>query len=459
MHSYSHSSFDGLIGVARADITPPVEIYSRNWGAALHDVAESIHRPFTATVLTVQGAPGAAPLVLGALDLGWWRTAEDEWALRGPLLEALQLDDARVMLNLSHTHAGPSMCRADSGKPGGRLIAPYLQSIGEALVRIAREALAGAVPGTLDWHTGWSGLAANRDLPDTEKPRYICGFNPAGQPDGTLLVGRALNAAGKPLATVVNYACHPTVLAWQNRALSPDFPAAMREVVEGHTGAPCLFLQGASGELAPREQYTGDSAVPDAHGQALGFAVLSTLGEMLPPWRKLMFRGAVESGAPLALWQTSPREAAPRLEARRIEVDLELKDMPTAAELEATLAAADESDEPGRVRAERLRRAWRVRQSVGDGKSTRVPVWLWQVGESIFVGHCNEAYSTLQTALRAAFAPRSVVVMNLVNGSTGYLPPADLYGEDLYPVWQTPFAAGGLERLIDGAHAAIAAAL
>ena len=39
--------------------------------------------------------------------------------------------------------------------------------------------------------------------------------------------------------------------------------------------------------------------------------------------------------------------------------------------------------------------------------------------------------------------------MNLVNGSIGYLPPADLYDTEVYPVWQTPFARGGLERMID----------
>ncbi|MEQ9066645.1 MAG: hypothetical protein RLO18_07980 [Gimesia chilikensis] len=30
--------FRGRIGVATVDITPPVGIYARNWGAAKHDV-------------------------------------------------------------------------------------------------------------------------------------------------------------------------------------------------------------------------------------------------------------------------------------------------------------------------------------------------------------------------------------------------------------------------------------
>ena len=42
------------------------------------------------------------------------------------------------------------------------------------------------------------------------------------------------------------------------RDQSPDFVYAMSGVVEREMQAPCLFLQWASGELAPREQYVGD---------------------------------------------------------------------------------------------------------------------------------------------------------------------------------------------------------
>jgi len=43
-------------GQARCDITPPVGIYHRMWGAALHDQAEGVHRPLTATALVFQAA-------------------------------------------------------------------------------------------------------------------------------------------------------------------------------------------------------------------------------------------------------------------------------------------------------------------------------------------------------------------------------------------------------------------
>ena len=45
--------------------------------------------------------------------------------------------------------------------------------------------------------------------------------------------------------------------------------------------------------------------------------------------------------------------------------------------------------------------------------------------------------------------------MNLINGTIGYLPPAQMYDFDIYPAWQTPFARGGLERVIDGMTVAL----
>src|SRR5258708_34267686 len=41
-------------GFARADITPPVGIYHRLWGAALHERSTGVHRPLTATAMWME---------------------------------------------------------------------------------------------------------------------------------------------------------------------------------------------------------------------------------------------------------------------------------------------------------------------------------------------------------------------------------------------------------------------
>ena len=204
---------------------------------------------------------------------------------------------------------------------------------------------------------------------------------------------------GRVLGTIVNYACHPTTLAWENTLISPDFIGAMREVVEAHTaGAPSLFLQGASGELGPAHQYVGDPAVADRHGRRLGFAALSALEGMLPPGQALRFDGVVESGAPLAVWLPTPFEPSGVLDGGLVEVPLPLKPMPTIEELEAQRAATDD-----RPLAERLFRKLQIVKNLSGGDHQVFPAWVWRAGDSLLIAHANEAYSCFQEDLRAAF--------------------------------------------------------
>jgi hypothetical protein len=441
--------FYGTIGSAQEDITPPVGIYARNWGAATHDMAEEIHRPLTVHALTLQAYPAQAPLVLVSLDLGWWRSAADEWYLRGYVLDTLNLPEENLMLALTHTHAGPSLAAEDADKPGGEFIAIYREKVRKAVVAAIQKAQQAAQTATLEVSTGRCILAQNRDLPDPnggENSRFLTGFVPGAAADDTLLVGRIGGGNFSVKALLVNYACHPTTLGHANRYISPDYIGAMRETIAKDLGYdfPCLFLQGASGELAPREQYFFHPNLADRHGRCVGHAVLSTLHAMLPTRTQMVYDGVVESGAPLARYSYEISVPPMTLEARRVLVELPLKeDWPTAAEIEAELAVCTD-----RALAERLQRRLRVRRSLGDGKTAAIPIWLWRAGEVLFVAHPNEAYSQLQTELRAAFPKYAVFVMNVVNGWYGYLPPADTYETDRYSVWQTPFAAGGLEKLI-----------
>src|SRR5439155_14442721 len=134
-----------------------------------------------------------------------------------------------------------------------------------------------------------------------------------------------------PIASVVNYACHPTTLAWENTLISPDFPGAMRELVHGATGAPCIFIQGASGDLGPREGYVGDPAVADRNGRQLAHAALAVLEALPPPLTRFVYTGAVISGATLVPRAHQPlpaegRERIARWRLRRWTVDLPYRD-------------------------------------------------------------------------------------------------------------------------------------
>ncbi len=446
--TFRHPAFAGRIGFARADITPPLTVYARNWGAAEHDRAESVHRPLTLSAMVITDDNSKPKLVLIEGDLSWWRGLETWHRFRDRLLASIGIPAQSLIFSLTHSHASPPLMQApDSGLPGARELAEWVDDVRARAEQLVTTAASTAVDCLMEWHTGSCRLANNRDFPDptTNGARSLCGFHPHAEGDSTLLVGRATDRGGALRAILVNYACHPTTLAFENRSLSPDFVGAMRATIEQHvTGASAFFLQGASGELAPRHQYTGDTSVANRHGEQLGHAVLATLADMEPPGAELAFEKTVESGAPLAVWQHRNRTSFPKqVSASTRLVSLPLKQWPTSRQLQAELERCND-----RALRERITRRLAVRQALGNGETFALPVSLWRTGDILWVGSMAESYSLLQRSLRHRFPQFAVVCLNLVNGSIGYLPPAELYGSDLYQVWQTPFDRGALETVI-----------
>src|SRR5881296_1325432 len=209
-----------------------------------------------------------------------------------------------ILVVFSHTHGAGLMGLERASLPGGDLIPGYLLSVAGRAAELVKECLGRLAPAGIVYGQGRCSLAADRDFFD--EGQFVCGFNPGVPADDTVLIARVTDERGQLLATVVNYACHPTTLAWDNTLISPDYVGAMREVVEQATGAPCLFLQGTSGELGPREGYVRDTAVADRNGRQLGFAALSVLTALPAAGTRFRYAGPVVSGATLGAWAHEP---------------------------------------------------------------------------------------------------------------------------------------------------------
>ncbi len=448
-------SFTGQAGVARRDVTPPVGIRNRLWGLAETDVSQGVHRPLTLTVIALSTAQKASdqqasvqerPLLLISIDASWWQSSADEWALRSTILDALELDPDQLLVSLTHTHAGASLGSGEADLDGGHLIPPYLQALAEAGVSAGTEALANLAPATLDWAIGSCSLAANRELDAGD--RMLVGYNPEKTADDTVTIGRITNDNGTTIGTLVNYACHPTTLAWDNHLISPDYVGGMREVIEDQTGSPCAFLQGASGDLAPRHQYVGDVEVADRNGRSLGYAALAALQALPPAGSTLTLTGSAESGAPLAIWEPKPVEGNTVLQSLHESVTLEAQKKPTLDQLRKRWEGID-----AKSLEERLRRAEHTLAEMSDDPTLEHPVWAWQIGDGFLIAHPGEAFAVFQENLRSRFADHPVVVMNLTNGpGSHYLPPNEVYERRGYAAWASKVAAGSLERLEE--HAA-----
>lgn len=469
-------------GFARCDVTPPVGIYHRMWGAATHDRSTGVHRPLTATALALQAAP-AAPgvkqpsvdtLVLLALDhcLLWSREMSE---LLDRVSKKAEVARDGLLVMFSHTHSAGLMGRERAELPGGELIGPYLDHLADRLAMLVKEAVADLRPAVISYGVGRCNLAAQRDFYDSARGQWVCGLNPEGKADDAVLVARITDFQGQLRGTVVNYACHPTTLAWQNTLISPDYVGAMREVVETATLAPCFFIQGASGDLGPRRGYTGDVHQADSNGRQLGHAALAALEALPPPATRYEYQGPVVSGAVLGAWEDVPFTAGDlrqraRWHYRSWHVDLAYREgLPRADQLSeerrqrsseeaVAVAAGDEAlARDCRARVEVVTRQLVRLGSLPRGRMYPFSVQLWRIGDGLWVAVEAEHYQQLQVELRRRFPDTPIVVATLVNGALHtYLPPRDVYGTGIYQETIALLAPGCLERLIDEIGDAIA---
>lgn len=246
------AAMDVRAGVARVTITPPIG--STMIGFAGRGRVDGVHDDLTATALVLEGPPAGRGdgdsrirLALVACDLLWLQT-EEVHAVRAAVGRLTDVPPEHVVIACSHTHYGPTTdpARDDEG-PQTR---PYLANLVHLLAGAVAAARAATAPCYMAVGYGAAHVGINRRERISDG-RIILGQNPDGPCDARVAVLRIDRADGAPLAAVLNYACHPVSLAGRCTHISADFPGVARRLVEEQTGATCLFLQGATGDVNP----------------------------------------------------------------------------------------------------------------------------------------------------------------------------------------------------------------
>jgi neutral ceramidase len=239
-------------GVATADITPPLGFAMWGYSARHDQPSVGVLDPLKAR--TVVLSAGEESMAVVSLDLGRAPTRQSTAAIRKKVKDAAGIE--HIFLVASHTHHGPVIELDNWPAPGDSYVRQLEEKIANSIIEAAKTrqpARIGAVSRQVT-------LNRNRHsrLPDPPVDRE-------------LLVLRIEDGSGKPLAHLVNFAAHPTMHPGRTLKFSADFPGAMAGLVEKETGAPCLFLQGAAGDLSAN---AGLTPGPDKFGQALGREVL-----------------------------------------------------------------------------------------------------------------------------------------------------------------------------------------
>jgi neutral ceramidase len=239
-------------GVSKVDITPPPGLPMYGYFNRTQ-LSTGTLDPLYARILVLE--VDGKRLALITLDLGRTFGPASLTRLRSQLATTSGI--SYMLITASHTHAGPNIL---DEYPAGRTpdwettdLDRIAQGVGEAC-RHEVEARIGTGNGRV-----YIGYNRRRVKPDGtvtmfwENPDKV----PTSPIDPTVSVLRVDAADGKPLAILVNYACHPVVFGSDNLQYSADYVGVMARTVERSLGEAaggtplCFFLQGGDGDINP----------------------------------------------------------------------------------------------------------------------------------------------------------------------------------------------------------------
>jgi hypothetical protein len=435
-------------GVGRALITPPVGMPMGGWSNALHERSAGNDGDLTATVLAVTDGTEAAAIC--ELDLCLLTDAQAA-AMRGAVAEATGLAVTSVRVTATHSHSAPvtgELTGAGWMREGIGAVEPYMAMVTEHLAGAARTAWSRIEAVTVGHGKGSSPLAVNRRM-TLPGGGIRVGHAWDGPVDHTVRVARLDAPTGTPVATVVHYSAHPTILAGGNRYINPEYPGPVREVVESALGGRCLFLQGTPGDIGPVETFVDTLEPYRRLGAMLGHdAAATALRASADPHRQRV----AESQDPstwLAFYEYEPPPAsdptvrvASRTAMMPVRPDLgdprELRRAHAAlrAELEAALERRVSPFETRELRVRTKGASMRAERAEALAGLThyRMEVHGTRVGPLAFVGVPLEPFIELGREIEARSPFAMTFVSGYTNGYRNYLPTESEHARGGYEV-------------------------
>ena len=411
------------VGAASVDITPPLGMQLEGFEVRV-DGAIGVHDRLHARALVAEGADGTT-VALVVADL-----IQVDARLQGLIAAEVAgrtgIPRERLQLAGTHTHSGPRLLEPSEAE---RTIGHAIAGAVATAWADRREAVAAVGIGRV------TGIGANR--------------RPHGGPvDDRVTVTRFDDLAGRPIATHVNYGCHPTTLGPNNLLYSADYPGVLCRLVDEALGGMTIFSTGPQGDVNPGGYSPEGSMVgvvvpwrtfesAERYGRILADCVVAVHGSLAPTpsdrvWgdarvvelrRKRLPEPAIARAA-----ATTARVSERAVSAADLTADASYHARVAAAyaELIADQAADPERDRPVNVRASAL-----------------------AFGPLLHVGIQGELFVGLGQRIRAALGEETTCVAALCDGTVGYIPTAESFAEGGYEPNASVLQPGEGERLVD----------
>ncbi len=446
-----------LAGTGRSAITPAPGTPQGGWGAQTHQRGLGSDMPLYATALVVSDTRMTVA-IMDVDAIGF----NAEWTTKiiDAVVAVTNLPREHIRFSCTHTHSGPNTFRLHTITEGLDMAVGYLEGLPRQIAGAVWQAQQSLKPVRLGAAKGSCDINVNRRL-KLENGRVVLGKNWSGPVDHTVRVVRIDDLNENPLGTLLHYACHPTIMAWECLYATPDYPGAARQIVEEQVGGKCLFLQGATGNVGPRAGYTGDPKIYRREGKLLGLEAAKIATSIRTRSHQDRLVSVIESGAPIAVYEEEAVETkSPVVRVLSRWLKLPVAQFRPLEELESEAANFRQqlmdvqnhgTDEEIRaVRAKATQAGMRAENArLYDGK-THID-WQLQgirLDSVALVSIPGEPFTETNQRIVDQSPFADTLFSGYSNGGFGYLPVPSAYEEGGYEVEVSPFAPEASEIIV-----------
>jgi hypothetical protein len=436
-------------------LTPPAGIELAGWGYYLKRTWQRVRDHTAATALVLEDGPAAIAIV--AVDLMYIDAAFVR-GVRTHIEEATGIPPSAVCVTCSHSHNTPTAALIrGAGEVDPAYVAWAQQQSASAAVQAWQQREAATVR---VGKTDVAGLSYNRT-------------RLKGPVDERLSVWRLDRMDGTPLAAVVNFQAHPTIMMSLGAAeVSRDAPGVVVDEIESALpGAIALYLQGSCGDVNFGEEWNNPQRCLEP-SQRLAATALR----------------AMESARPLAarLPGVESVSTTVTLPTRRWSREEILRDREEGLYRLRTGDTTGWRDGIGRVMVNypdrfperyggdlgqavraisRFAVEW-TEEMLKDldtrPETLATEVQALRVGDAYLVTNGAELFTTIALDVRQKWPGDDLMIVGYANDSIGYLPDAHdierrTYAADQSPKFknQFPFVAKAADVMADGMYIAL----
>ena len=258
---------DLIAGFGRVKITPPAGVHMMGYAARKTPSLGALDDLTASAVALSDGATQVAILALdlSSLDLDGVAT------VKATIGDMTGLAPEQILLNTSHTHAGPMV----AARPGLAFEKEYFAEMARHCAEAVSSAMEDQRPTTLSVGSAPVDIGGNR-RERSDDGRIVLGVNPDGIRLPQVKVLHFLREEA-PDIVLFSIPIHGTTMGSDNLWVSAEWMgAAVRDIEGAVPGVRSLFLQGCAGDQNPYRDERGYERVR-AHGRSASEAVRQAL--------------------------------------------------------------------------------------------------------------------------------------------------------------------------------------